>query len=158
MAPNCSDHLLVSELRFPRQLLLWALRQIRFSGNQAEVKQLIADALQRVGLSQTHGHLDILVDCFASGDRRSLQMLPPDRSWVSCDELLLLDALGTLQSHDDQEPTHFWQLWFPPAGVRLAISHAAIIAAQFRNAGLLLGTPEEYVSPSPMRMASALLH
>jgi hypothetical protein len=158
MDPNSSEHLLVSDLRFPRQLLLWAFRQTRHGGGQAIIKQLIADALQRVGLSQAHRHLDILVDCFAADGGRRLHLLPPDHSWVSCDEMLLLDALGTLQSGCDYELTHFWQLWLSPSGVRLASAHAAAIAAQFRNAGLLLGAPDEYVAPIPSRPLSVLLH
>ncbi len=158
MDPNSSEHLLVTDLRFPRQLLLWAFRQTRYGNGQAVIKQLIADALQRVGLSQAHKHLDILVDCFTADGGRQLHLLPPDRSWVSCDEVLLLDALGTLQSGDDYELTHFWQLWLSPTGVRLATAHAAAIAAQFHNAGLMLGASDEWPPPVPLPSQSALLH
>jgi len=158
MDPNSSEHPLVTDLRFPRQLLLWALRQTRYGNGQAVIKQLITDALQRVGLSQAHKHLDILIGCFAADGGRQLHLLPPDRSWVSCDEMLLLDALGTLQSGDDYELTHFWQLWLSPSGVRLATAHAAAIAAQFRNAGLMLGAPDEWLPPVPSPSPSALLH
>lgn len=159
MDPNRSEHLLVTDLRFPRQLLLWAFRQTRYGGGQVVIKQLIADALQRVGLSRAHRHLDILIDCFVTvaDGGRPLHLLPPDRGWVSCDEMLLLDALGMLQSGNDYELTHFWQLWLSPADVRLAAAHAAAIAAQFRDAGLLLGAPDECLPPMRSPSPSALL-
>ncbi len=153
-----SEHLMVNELRFPRQLLLWALRQTWFAGGEGSVRQVIAESLQRVGLSQAHSHLELLVERLVVDSERLLQMLPPDRCWVSCDELLLLDMFGALQVCDEDAFAHFWRHWLPPTAARFAALHAAEIAGYFRSAGLMLGNPGEHMSSVRVRSASAVLH
>ncbi len=134
-------HLSVADLRFPRQLLLWAMRQTHHGAGDGETQRLIGAALQRVGISPAHRHLNRLVECFATQSFRPVQVLPPDLGWVSCDEMLILDALGVMQQAGIEQLDGCWMQWLSATTCRVAVVHAAELMSVFSGAGLLLGVP-----------------
>lgn len=131
----------LTDLRFPRQLLLWAMRQSRHAVDDSANHRVLGDALQRVGLNSAHRHLGVLVDCFAKRALRPIQILPPDRDWVSCDEMSILDALGALQLGESAELECSWRFWLPAPAFQLAVTAAAALMSVFSSAGLILGVP-----------------
>ncbi len=152
------DHLSVTDLRFPRQLLLWAMRQVRYGAGDNETQRLIGEVLQRVGISPAHQYLNSMADRFAMHSTCSLQVLPPDRGWVSCDELLILDALGAMQQGDTERLEICWMRWLSATAFRVAVVHAAELMSVFSGAGLLLGVPSNDLNNLPKRTQEITLH
>ena len=148
----------LGELRFPRQMLLWAVRQWTHVEAARGPQGLVSEAFTRLQMHGACAQLDAML-CSLLGDTpRPLCWRCPSATMVSDDEMLLLDSIGLLQVQAHDCVAVRWSLMWPAATVGVALTYAAQLAIQFADAGLILGAPDRVAAVTRPLVHSARLH
>jgi hypothetical protein len=128
----------VQALRFPRQFLLWAIRQWTHVGRDLAATALIREAFARLHMHDGYDALTLLLEALLSTTPRPLCWRCPNAPTLSGDEARLLDAIAFLQADaEDAAADEFARLW-PAHTVNIALHAARMLASGFSHAGLLL--------------------
>ncbi len=147
-----------SDLKFPRQFVLWAIRQWCFSCESHDGERLVRTGFANLGIEDGYGALDTLLGCLVARPG-GLQILAPNRRDVSADERHVLDALSLMQRGSHDLSALPWAHWMTPATLRLALQQALALTTWLTQAGLMLSLPAEGQRGSPgMRLPNITLH
>lgn len=131
----------VGELRFPRQFLLWSVRQWCHAPDRDRGTALVREAFQRMSMNDAYLALDALLSTLLASTPRPMCWRCPNARFVSDDEWALLDAIAILQSGAEDLVRCRWSMSWPENAVHIAIDAATRLARGFTEAGLMLGVP-----------------
>ena len=128
------------DLNLAEKLMLWGIRiWVRLFLDGKSAVPVLKEGFELAGIDDGAVAIDSIMSVIASASVRTLDVRCPDCRQLSNDELRLLGAVAAAQTQElGKSAPAYLSVWLPPTAMRIAAAALPVLAAAFRDRGLMV--------------------